>query len=75
MAELSCHLLEQPLPERRIALDGPGLVAWAARHRQPRYAPDVRAAPDYSADAFIPDTVAEAVVPVMAREPMGAEMP
>ncbi|MCC6187861.1 MAG: GAF domain-containing protein [Anaerolineales bacterium] len=54
-------------PERQIALDGPGLVAWVARHGQPRYAPDVRAAQVYTEDPYISDTLAQAVVPLAAH--------
>ena len=55
------------LPEVRLALDGPGLVAWVARNSRPRYVADVRTDSDYLPDALLADTASEAVVPLIAH--------
>lgn len=55
------------LPAVRLALDRPGLVAWVVRNSRPRYVADVHADKDYLADPLLPDTVSEAVVPLIAH--------
>jgi GAF domain-containing protein len=54
------------LPEERLQLDGPGIIAWVARRGEPRLARDVRADPDYLPNPAFPRTRAEAAVPLIA---------
>jgi signal transduction histidine kinase len=58
---------QMKLPEVRLALDGPGLVTWVAGHSRPRYVADVRSDSDYLPHTLLPDTVSEAVVPLIAH--------
>jgi signal transduction histidine kinase len=55
------------LPERRYPLEGPGLIARVAREGRPRYVPNALADSDFLANPLLPDTVAEAVVPLIAH--------
>ncbi len=55
------------LPELRWGVDGPGLIAWAARNSQPRYVADVLAEPDFVPNPDLAETRAEAAVPLVAH--------
>ncbi len=55
------------MPAVHIALDGPGIIAWVARNSQPRFVADVHTAADYLPNPWVPDTVSEAVVPLIAH--------
>jgi signal transduction histidine kinase len=55
------------LPAMHVALNGPGIVAWVARNSRPRYVADLRAENDYLPNPLLPNTVSEAVVPLIAH--------
>ncbi len=55
-------------PEVRLRLAGPGIMAWVARHSEPRLAPDVLADSEYLPDSLFPETRAEAAVPLIAAD-------
>lgn len=56
------------IPQVRLRIDGPGLVAWAAKNAQPRLAEDVSADPLYMPYPFFPDTRAELILPLMVHD-------
>ncbi len=55
------------LPAMRFPLDSPGLIAWVARHALPRHVSDVTTEPDFQPNPLLPDTVSEAVIPLIAH--------
>jgi signal transduction histidine kinase len=55
------------MPAVHIALDGPGIIAWVARNSRPRFVADVRSEADFLPNSWLPDTVSEAVVPLVAH--------
>lgn len=57
---------QRQLPELRVRLAEPGLIAWVAQHSEPRLVSDARTDPDYLPNPAFPDTRAEAAVPLIA---------
>ncbi len=55
------------MPEMRLAVDGPGLIAWVARNAQPRLTLDVQADADYLPNINFPETRSEVVAPLIAH--------
>src|ERR1700694_4875275 len=51
-----------------IHVGGPGMISWAAKHRQPCIASDVRTSPYYAPQSLVNRTRAEIALPLMARD-------
>jgi GAF domain-containing protein len=55
------------LPEFRLRLDGPGIIAWVTKNAQSRLTPSVLNDPHFLPHSLLPDTKAEAAAPLLAR--------